>query len=108
MSKAWRQEDVDTHYTRFFTQLRDEESLEAMVAPVIQRFAEHGLRTAIVTEKSGEEYVFHCLAVRLVKGDVTQVVSQQVDSKTLDDLKLASVRKSEIEPLGISFGPPRF
>lgn len=108
MSKAWRQEDVDAHYTRFFTQLRDEESLEAMVAPVVKRFADIGFRTAIVTEKQGEEYLFHCLAVRLLKGDVTQAVSQKVESKTLDGLKVASIRESEIEPLGISFGKPRF
>ncbi|HEY9841867.1 MAG: hypothetical protein ACAI44_16255 [Candidatus Sericytochromatia bacterium] len=108
MSRPWRQEDVDQHYTRFSTTIRDEETLEEMVAPVIRRFAEAGHRTAIVTEKQGEEYVFHCLAVHLLKGEIPRAVSQQVEAKTLDGLKVASVRDSEMEPLGISFGKPRF
>ncbi|HEY9841540.1 MAG: hypothetical protein ACAI44_24305 [Candidatus Sericytochromatia bacterium] len=108
MSRPWRQEVVDPHYTRFTTTIKDEETLEEMVAPVIRRFAEAGYRTAIVTEKQGEEYLFHCLAVRLLKGEVPQVVSQKVETSTLDGLKVASVRDSTMEPLGISFGKPRF
>lgn len=108
MSKPWRHEDVDPHYTRFYTAIRDEETLEEMVAPVIRRFAEGGHRTAIVTDKEGEEYVFHCLAVRVIKGDFPVAVSRKVETKTLDGMKVASVREAEIEPLGISFGKPRF
>lgn len=106
--KAWRQEDVDPYYTRFHTLLRDEESLDGMVAPIQRRFAKSGLRTAIVTEKEGEGYLLHCIAVRLLRGEIPKVVSDQVEAGTLDGLQVAGVKRAEIEPLGIHFGIPKF
>lgn len=111
MSKPWNQEDVDPHYTRFTTRLRDEESLDQMVDPVVKRFAGAGLRTAIVAEKTGEEHLIHCIAIRVLKGEVPQAVSQKVSEQAspavLDGLKVAPLRESSLEPLSISFGKPR-
>ncbi len=112
MHKPWRQEDVDKHYTRFTTTLHDEESLEQMIEPVIKRFAAAGLRTAIVTEKPAEAYLIHCIAIRLLKGEIPQLVSEkiseQVSASVLDGIKVTPLRQSSIEPIGISFGKPRF
>ncbi|PKL75100.1 MAG: hypothetical protein CVV27_17125 [Candidatus Melainabacteria bacterium HGW-Melainabacteria-1] len=108
MSKPWRQEDVDPYYIRFHTAVRDEETLDAMVAPSIARFAAEGLRTVLLAEQESDAYLIHCIAVRLLKGQIPDPVSKQIDSKTLDGLKVVTVREAEIEPLGISFGKPRY
>lgn len=112
MSKPWRQEDVDPHYTRFYTSIKDEETLEEMVAPVVKRFAEAGYRTAVVVKQGGEghteEYLFECIAVRLIKGEIPKAVSQKVEAKALDGVEVAGLRTADMEPLGISFGKPRF
>ncbi|MEZ0370642.1 MAG: hypothetical protein ACAI44_16245 [Candidatus Sericytochromatia bacterium] len=108
MSRPWRQEIVDPHYIRFHTSVRDEETLAHMVAPVIARFAKEGLRTAIVTEKEDEHYLIHCVAVRLLKGEIPRAVSQCVGDKVLDGISVSPMHRSDMEPLGISFGLPRF
>lgn len=100
----WEQEQVDPHYTRFYTSLRDEEGLTQMVQPVIEKFAKMGFRTAIVMDRQGEGYCVHCLAIRILKGKPPEIITQKASSQITDSLQLQAPQAAEIEPLGVRFG----